>query len=135
MKRQDLVIRVVIVGLIAFILGSIFIEKMRRSRERSRGSQTINCARHLDAAIDQWAIDNGVDEGIEIPLKDLAQSISPRAKCGCRLALEAGQVPQDALGNPYIFGVTGPIQLDLNPATITHGRKRWWLCDEFGCDR
>ncbi len=90
-----------------------------KSRGRSNcsgpGQTTLNGARQLDAAIDQWSIEYGVDEGVPIDLKGIAAYVKPGSSF--EAALVEGIAPTDAHDNPYVFGVTGPNQIKIHPKT------------------
>jgi prepilin-type N-terminal cleavage/methylation domain-containing protein len=55
----EIMIVVAIIGLLAVIAVPGFI----RSRQLSQGRALINDARQIDAAIDQWALENGITDG------------------------------------------------------------------------
>ncbi len=55
----EIMIVVAIIGLLAVIAVPGFI----RSRQLSQGRALINNARQIDAAIDQWALENGIASG------------------------------------------------------------------------
>jgi hypothetical protein len=85
-----------------------------RALQLSQARQTLNDARLLDAASDQWALENGIANGA-VDLKGIAVYF----KLGSRLrqALEEGKVPTDARGNPFILGEVGPKQIQINLVT------------------
>ncbi len=123
MTRKKILIAVGVGVLALAVLTPSFL----RARAKSKASATYTCAVHIDAAIDRWAVDNGVDVDVSIPLKEIAEYISPKAKCGCKAALAAGEPPRDPYGNQYVFGLTGPEQVQINPRTIEY------YCSQFAC--
>ncbi len=110
-------VEIMIVVSIIILLAAIAIPSFIRARQRSQASTTINGARQLDAAIDQWAIENGIDNGVAVDLAACAAYVKPGS--AFEAALTGGTAPTDALGNDYVFGDTGPDQLAINAATIT----------------
>ena len=102
----------------------------RRAKERRQAAEVIRGARILDAAIDQWAIDNGVEYGVEIPLKALAEYV-PVTESAFKDALMGGNPPRDALGNDYTFNYTGAGQLQISATTVAL-LSRWYV-DTRGC--
>ncbi|GEM_PF-3099713 len=83
-----------------------------RDEAMKTGRAVINGARQIDAAIDQWALENGVAKGAV----DL-QAVSEYLKEGqLKDSVKAGK-PMDALGNPYIIGPVGETQIKVSPAT------------------
>ncbi len=112
-------VEIMIVVSILIMIASIAIPSFMRARQRTQASWTLDAARMLDSAIDQWAIENSLDNGVDVnaSLTDLANFFRSDSKL--QAALIAGTAPTDALGNDFVFGVTGPDQLLINPATKT----------------
>ena len=110
-------VEIMIVVSIIILLAAIAIPSFIRARQRSQGSTTLNGARQLDAAIDQWAIENGIDNGVAVDLDSIEIFVKPGS--AFQVALAAATAPTDALGNAYVFGNTGTGQLTINAATVT----------------
>ncbi len=110
-------VRVLIVISIVVILAAMAIPSFTRARQRSQASTLINGARQLDAAIDQWAIENGIDNGQPIDLKAISRYVKPGS--AFEAALAAGIPPRDPFGNDYIFDTTGPDQVQINAASLS----------------
>ena len=97
----EIMIVVAIIGLLAALAVPGFL----RSRMRSQGERTVNDARAMDHAIDQWAIESGQKNGM------------PVDTVGAATYMKAAWPTNDVLGDPYIFTVIGPTQVQINPAT------------------
>ena len=108
-------IEIMIVVTIIILLAGIAIPSFIRARQRTQGSTTLNGARMLDSAIDQWAIENAIDNGTAIVLQSLAIYIVQPGPMQAFLA--AGVTPTDALSNEYVFNVVGSGQLQIHPVT------------------
>ena len=107
-------VEIMIVVSIIILLAAIAIPSFIRARQRSQASTTINGARQLDAAVDQWAIENGIDNGVAVTLPSLAVYVKPGS--AFELALTSSN-PTDALGNDYTFNNTGAGQLQISATT------------------
>lgn len=89
---------VAIVGLLV----AIAVPSFMRARGRSVGSMVLSDARQLDAALDQYAMENSKSQTSTVVFNDL----TPYMKAGHKLAASGGK---DSLGND--FGI-GPRILD-----------------------
>ena len=87
----EIMIVVAIIGLLAVIAVPGFI----RSRQLSQGRALINDARQIDAAIDQWALENGKVEGDTVN----SASVSTYLKVG---TLQSKVAALGASGGPVI---------------------------------
>jgi hypothetical protein len=96
---------------------------LQQSQRRSQASTILNEARMLDAAMDQWALENKKPPTDAPSFNDLV----PYLKAGSRLATGGGK---DALGNLYILGTPGKGP-HVSPATkdalkdVTGGDNFW----------
>ena len=99
----EIMIVVAIIGLLA----ALAVPGFNRSRMRSQGERTVNDARVMDHAIDQWVIETGQKSGLVI---------DTTAAAGY---LKTGWPTNDVLGNAYSFTVVGTTQVQINAATKT----------------
>ena len=98
----EIMIVVAIIGLLAALAVPGFI----RSRMRSQGERTVNDARIMDHAIDEWAIETGKKNGV---------TVDTTAAKGY---LKGAWPTNDALGNSYDFsGGVGPTQVQISATT------------------
>jgi hypothetical protein len=81
---------------------------------QSAARQVLNNARHLDACIDQWALEKGKKDGDQVNLREVAAYL---LKGDLRNSLEQGRVPVDLLGNNYIITVVGTNQVQISLST------------------
>lgn len=107
-------VEIMIVVSIIILLAAIAIPSFVRARQRTQGSQTMNSARMLDAAIDQWAIENGLDNGATVVLESLAIYLKPGP---LQDACAAGTTPTDALGNAFVINDVGDNQVQVSDST------------------
>jgi hypothetical protein len=92
------------------MLSAIAVPNFIRARARSQAVQVLEGARILDAAVDQYAIENNIKPGTPVGFKDVA----PYLRKDSQLALSGGK---DLFGHPYIFKpVDGGIR--IHPETI-----------------
>jgi prepilin-type N-terminal cleavage/methylation domain-containing protein len=116
-KQQGFtLVEIMIVVSIIILLAAIAVPSFIRARQRTQGSTTLNGARQLDAAVDQWAIENGINNGATVTLASLAVYIKPGQM---QTALSGGTAPTDALGNAYVFSLVGSGQVQVSSATKT----------------
>lgn len=95
-------VEIMTVVAIVALLGAIAIPSFLRARGRSIGSLILSDARQLDAALDQYAMENSKSQTSTVIFTDL----TPYMKAGHKLAQSGGK---DSLGND--FGI-GPRILD-----------------------
>jgi prepilin-type N-terminal cleavage/methylation domain-containing protein len=99
----EIMIVVAIIGLLALLAMPSFI----KARKRSQGSRTLNDVRRMDAAIDQWAMENYKKDG------DTIDTV------GAATYLKAAWKSQDLLGNAYAVTVVGSTQISIHTSTKT----------------
>ena len=98
----EIAIVVAIIGLIAVLV----IPSMVKARKQSQGRRVVNDARIIDAAIDQWAQDNGKQDGDAIDTWSQTGIISYIKHSGPTGPL-IGLTFNDVLGHPYGFATVG----------------------------
>ena len=86
----EIMIVVAIIGLLAAIAVPSFI----RARTRSQATTILNECRMLDAALDQYALENSKQQSSAVAFADL----TPYLKAGSKLANNGGN---DSLGNAF----------------------------------
>ena len=105
----EIMIVVAIIGLLAAIAVPSFI----RARTRSQATTVLNEARMLDAALDQYALENNKTSSATAAFADL----TPYLKAGSKLATNAGK---DSLGNAFTIGaVSAGIKVHTTTKTAT----------------
>jgi prepilin-type N-terminal cleavage/methylation domain-containing protein len=99
----EIMIVVAIIGLLAALAIPAFV----KARKQSQGRRILNDVRQMDAAIEQWALENGMKDGDAIDTTT-AQSY-----------LKIPWLTSDLLGNPYVVTVVGSTQIAVNASTKT----------------
>ncbi len=102
----EIMIVVAIIGLLAAIAVPSFL----RARTRSQATTILNECRMLDAALDQYALENNKTGTATAAFAD----VTPYLKAGSKLATNGGN---DLLGNSYGFAVTISAGIHANSAT------------------
>jgi hypothetical protein len=87
------------------LLAALAVPGFVKARKQSQGRRVINDTRQLDAAIDQWALEKGKNNGAAIVTSEVASYLKTDWK------------DVDLLGNRYIIGKVGPDQIKISPAT------------------
>jgi type IV pilus assembly protein PilA len=106
----EIMIVVAIIGLLAVIAVPGFI----RSRQLSQGRALINNARQIDAAVDQWALENGVASGTVN-----SASVSVYLKAGtlqskvAALGASGGAIADVLTSNTISIGNVGSTQVTI----------------------
>jgi type IV pilus assembly protein PilA len=99
----EIMIVVAIIGLLAALAVPGFV----RARKQSQGRRIINDARQMDAAVDQWALENGKKDGDTV---DTA---------GAAAYLKTAWSANDLLGNAYTINAVGTNQVRISTTTKT----------------
>lgn len=94
---------VAIIGLLAALAIPAFVN----ARTQSQGRRIMNDVRQMDAAIDQWALNNEITDGSVID------------SVGASTYLKTAWNTVDLLGNAYNITVVGSTQISINTATKT----------------
>ena len=99
----EIMIVVAIIGLLAALAVPGFV----KARKQSQGRRILNDARQMDAAIDQWALENGKKDNDTI---DTA---------GAATYLKSAWKSTDLLGNSFGVGSVGSQQVTISSTTKT----------------
>jgi type IV pilus assembly protein PilA len=97
----EIMIVVAIIGLLAALAVPGFV----KARKQSQGRRILNDCRQMDAAIDQWALNNGLTDGTAID------------SAGASTYLKTAWNTVDLLGNGYNITVVGSTQVSINTTT------------------
>jgi prepilin-type N-terminal cleavage/methylation domain-containing protein len=97
----EIMIVVAIIGLLAALAIPGFV----KARKQSQGRRILNDARQMDAAVDQWAMENNKADGATI---DTA---------GAASYLKTGWKVNDVLGNAFQISTVGTSQVDIATST------------------
>ena len=100
----EIMIVVAIIGLLAALAIPGFV----KARKQSQGRRILNDVRQMDAAIDQWALENGKKDGDAITTVGGADSY-----------LKTAWKANDLLNNAYSVTVVGSTQISIAANTKT----------------
>jgi type IV pilus assembly protein PilA len=104
-KAAFTLVEIMIVVAIIGLLAALAIPGFVKARKQSQGRRILNDARQMDAAIDQWALENGMKDG------DTVESTSAATY------LKTAWPTNDLLGNAYSVGPVGPQQVQISSTT------------------
>jgi prepilin-type N-terminal cleavage/methylation domain-containing protein len=99
----EIMIVVAIIGLLAALAVPAFV----KARKQSQGRRSINDARQMDGAIDQWALETGQTDGMTVNTTSATTY------------LKTVWMTNDILGNAYTFGNVGTQQVQISATTKT----------------
>jgi prepilin-type N-terminal cleavage/methylation domain-containing protein len=100
----EIMVVVALIGLLAALMTPSFI----KVRKQSQGKRIVNDARIIDAAINSWALENGMADGAPVDLT------------GAATYTKEGLIPTvDILGNPYSFNGVGDSQVMISALSKT----------------
>jgi prepilin-type N-terminal cleavage/methylation domain-containing protein len=99
----EIMIVVAIIGLLAALAIPGFV----KARKQSQGRRILNDARQMDAAIDQWALENGKKDGDTVITTSAATY------------LKTAWPTNDLLGNAYAISTVGAGQVQIDASTKT----------------
>ena len=99
----EIMIVVAIIGLLAALAVPGFV----RARKQSQGRRIINDARQMDAAVDQWALENGKKDGDAVVTSEAAAY------------LKTAWAADDLLNNAYTINTVGTNQVRISTTTKT----------------
>jgi len=98
-------VEIMIVVAIIGVLAALIVPSMVKSRKQSQGRRIVNDAREMNAAVDQWAVDNSKKDGDAISTTQAATYLG-------------GKWPTtDVLGNRYRIGTVGATQVSISART------------------
>jgi prepilin-type N-terminal cleavage/methylation domain-containing protein len=107
-KAAFTLVEIMIVVAIIGLLAALAIPGFVKARKQSQGRRILNDARQMDAAIDQWALENGKKDGDAVVTSSAATY------------LKTAWEDTDLLGNSYDFtGGVGTSQVKIATATKT----------------
>src|SRR5260221_12325103 len=107
-KAAFTLVEIMIVVAIIGLLAALAIPGFVKARKQSQGRRCLNDARQMDAAVDQWALENGKSDGATI---DTSQST------GAASYLKAPWSNTDLLGNSYVVSTVGTNQVKISTTT------------------
>ncbi len=97
----EIMIVVAIIGLLAALAVPGFV----KARKQSQGRRIINDCRQMDAAIDQWALENGAKDGDTVNTTSAATYLKTSWKT------------TDLLNNSYVLSAVGATQITISTST------------------
>ena len=101
-KGFTLVEIMIVVAIIA-LLAAIAVPGFQRARKRSQATRILNDLRHIDSAVDQYALETNRIRGFTVTVPDWTRYLKP----GTDLAASGN----DIFGNAY-----GPVNVDSLPS-------------------
>ncbi len=96
-------VEIMIVVAIIALLAAIAVPGFLRARKRSQATRILNDLRHIDSAVDQYALETNRIPGFTVAVSDWTRYLKP----GTALANSG----VDILGNPF-----GPMTVDSLPS-------------------
>ena len=104
-KSAFTLVEIMIVVAIIGLLAALAIPGFVKARKQSQGRRIINDARQMDAAIDQWALENGMKDGDAVNTT------------GAATYLKTAWSTNDLLGAAYVVNAVGPNQVQIAATT------------------
>jgi type IV pilus assembly protein PilA len=104
-KAAFTLVEIMIVVAIIGLLAALAIPGFVKARKQSQGRRIINDARQMDAAIDQWALENGKKDGDAVDTT------------GAATYLKTAWLTNDLLGAAYGIGNVGTGQVTVAATT------------------
>ena len=101
-KAAFTLVEIMIVVAIIGLLAALAIPGFVKARKQSQGRRIINDARQMDAAVDQWALENGKKDGDSVDTT------------GAATYLKTAWNVNDLLGNAYTVGNVGTNQVKIS---------------------
>jgi len=106
-KAAFTLVEIMIVVAIIGLLAALAIPGFVKARKQSQGRRILNDARQMDAAVDQWALENGKTDGATID----------KTTAGAASYLKTAWSNTDLLGNSFGVGAVGSNQVTISTAT------------------
>ena len=104
-KSAFTLVEIMIVVAIIGLLAALAIPGFVKARKQSQGRRIINDARQMDAAIDQWALENGKKDGDTVDTT------------GAATYLKTAWNTNDLLGAAYVVSTVGSNQVKIAATT------------------
>ena len=104
-KAAFTLVEIMIVVAIIGLLAALAIPGFVKARKQSQGRRIINDARQMDAAVDQWALENGKKDGDTVDTTAAASYLKTAWK------------PNDLLNNAYTINTVGATQVVISATT------------------
>ena len=108
-KAAFTLVEIMIVVAIIGLLAALAIPGFVKARKQSQGRRIINDCRQMDAAIDQWALENGKKDQDDIDTSATAAGSY----------LKTTWPTQDLLNNAYAYGKVGSNQVGISSTSKT----------------
>jgi type IV pilus assembly protein PilA len=109
-KAAFTLVEIMIVVAIIGLLAALAIPGFVKARKQSQGRRILNDARQMDAAIDQWALENGKKDG---------DTVITSGATGASSYLKTTWNNNDLLNNAYTLGNVGSGQIQISATTKT----------------
>ncbi len=104
-KAAFTLVEIMIVVAIIGLLAALAIPGFVKARKQSQGRRIINDARQMDAAVDQWALENGKKDGDTVDTTAAASY------------LKTAWNANDLLNNAYTVNTVGATQVVISATT------------------
>src|SRR6266446_895793 len=104
-KSAFTLVEIMIVVAIIGLLAALAIPGFVKARKQSQGRRIINDARQMDAAIDQWALENGKKDGDSVTTSEASTY------------LKTAWNANDLLNNAYVIGTVGTNQVKIHTSS------------------
>ncbi len=104
-KAAFTLVEIMIVVAIIGLLAALAIPGFVKARKQSQGRRIINDARQMDAAVDQWALENGKKDGDAVNTTEAATY------------LKTAWNVNDLLNNAYTVNAVGATQVVIHANT------------------
>ena len=106
-KAAFTLVEIMIVVAIIGLLAALAIPGFVKARKQSQGRRILNDARQMEAAVDQWALENGKKDGDTV---DTAAAAT---------YMKTAWTANDLLNNAYTIGTVGTNQVKISDTTKT----------------
>lgn len=104
-KAAFTLVEIMIVVAIIGLLAALAIPGFVKARKQSQGRRILNDVRQMDAAVDQWALENGKQDGDAINTTSASSYLKTAWKSN------------DLLGNSFNVTVVGGTQISVSATT------------------